>query len=251
MAELQPVPRATSPFSGREGPVAIVLGIALLVVIVKPWGSGQPEPTPFQVPSPSPIASGSSGGADSALRVELFGPFEPTPEWSIWPAGYLTTILYVTRAAQSEVPPSAPPSGDDATAGPSSSAGSAPYVSPLPAAGWPATIDVGPGDHLLWLGIDTPRGWTVDSAVLRRLEVGQPDTVVPTRMLASPWPSHFSVLALAPDEGEGETALQVWPAGDYTLELKVSPGDVRRILEIRIRTTTEPRPELERRGDQR
>jgi hypothetical protein len=249
MAQLQPVPRASSPFGGREGPVAIVLGIALLVAIVKPWGSGEPEPTPFRVPSPSPIAAGASGGADAALRVDLFGPFEPAPEWSIWPAGYLTSIMYVTRAAQSEVLPSAPPSGDDATASPSSSAEAPPSASPQPAAGWPATIDVGPGDHLLWLGIDTPRGWSVDSAVLRRLEIGRPDTEVPTRMLASPWPSHFSVLALAPDEGA--TKLEVWPAGDYSLELRVSPGDLRRILKIRIRTTSDPRPDVDRRGDQR
>jgi hypothetical protein len=249
MAQLQPVPRASSPFGGREGPFAIVLGIALLVAIVKPWGSGEPEPTTFLVPSPRPIEAGASGGPDAALRVELFGPFEPAPEWSIWPAGYLTSIMYVTRAAENEVFPSGPTPGDDASASPASSAGSAPSASPQPAAGWPATIDVGPGDHLLWLGIDTPRGWSVDSAVLRRLQVGRPDTVVPTRMLASPWPSHFSVLALAPDEGE--TKLEVWPAGEYSLELRVSPGDVRRILEIRIRTTPDPRPGLDRRGDQR
>jgi hypothetical protein len=250
MAQLQPVPRASSPFNGREGPLAVVLGIALLAVIVKPWGTGEPEPSPYRAPSPSPIASAASSGADAALRVELFGPFEPTPEWSIWPAGYFTSIMYVTRA-QSEPRASGTPAGGEASASPASSGAAPSSGSPLPAAAWPGTIEVGPGDHLLWLGIDTPRGWSVDSAVLRRQAVGKPDTEVPTRMLASPWPSHFSVLALGPMGDAGATRLQVWPAGDYTLELRVSPGDVRRILEIRIRTIPDPAPPVDRGGDQR
>ena len=239
MAELQPVPRTTSPFNGREGQVAIVLGIALLVSIVKPWGSGEPEPSPYRLPTPSPPATEASGGMATTLRTDLFGPFEPTPEWSIWPAGYFVSVMYVARAPRSEVLPSVGP-GHRPDA--SFSAPAAPSASPEPGAEWPATIEVGAEDHLLWLGIDTPRGWSLDSAVLRRIDRDGTSTVVATRMIPSPWPSHFSVLALA---SAGDRArLAVWPAGDYRLTLSVSPGGVRRILEIRIRTTAAPMPDM-------
>jgi hypothetical protein len=233
MAELQPVPRARSPFHGREGSVAIVLGIALLVAIVKPWGSGEPEPSPYRMPTPSPPASEASGGLVTTLHTDLFGPFEPTPEWSIWPAGYFVSVMYVARAPRS--------------AGASPSPGSGPSASPLPGAEWPATIDVGAEDHLLWLGIDTPRGWTLESAVLHRIDPDGTDTVVATRMIPSPWPDHFSVLALG--SSGAETSLAVWPAGDYRLALSVSPGDVRRTLQVRIRTI--PAPEHHHGGRQR
>lgn len=244
MAKLQPVPRAPSPFSGREGPVAIMLGIALLVMIVKPWGSGMPEPTPYQTPTPTSTVTATSGGLATTLQTDLFGPFEPTPEWSIWPAGYFVSVMYVARAPRNEVPPSTAPGGrPDA----SHSASAEPSASPEPGAEWPATIEVGAEDHLLWLGIDTPRGWSLDSAILHRIAVDGTNRLVPTRMIPSPWPSHFSVLALA---ARGDrTALAVWPAGDYRLTLRASPGDIQHTIEIRIRTTPDPGPDA--RGAQR
>jgi hypothetical protein len=231
MAELQPVPNKPSPVAGREGAVALLLAIALLAVIIKPWGSTTDRAEATASPFPSHTAAPSTAvGGDSGLQVALFGPFEPTPEWSIWPAGYFVSVMYVARAPRTEPRPSLAP----------------PATSP-PGADWPARIEVGEQDHLLWLGIDTPRGFKLETATLRRANADGTGTIVDTRLIPSPWPSHFSVVALR--RGTTDTALTVWPAGDYRLQLVVSPGDVRRTIEISIRTI--PAPEPAHGGDQR
>lgn len=227
MAKLQPVPRAPSIVAGREGAVAAALGIALLVAIVKPWGSGTERLEPAPSPTAAPTATPAPGRATSgAFDATLFGPFEPTPEWSIWQAGYFVSVMYVARAPRFEGPPLSGPSV------PASSA-PAPASSPQPGSEWPSSIVVGPNDHHLWLGINTPLGWTLESAVLRRIaEDGSSSSEVATRRVPSPWESHFTILAMA--SGDTDPTLMVWPAGRYRLELRVFPGDVRRTLEIRI-----------------
>jgi hypothetical protein len=231
MAELQPVPNKPSPVAGREGTVAVLLGIALLVVIVKPWGTESDRATATASPFPSHTAEPSTAAdKDPDLQVALFGPFEPTPEWSIWPAGYFVSVMYVARAPRTE---------------PRSSL--APPATAAPGAEWPARIEVGEQDHLLWLGIDTPRGFKLETATLRRANADGTVTIVDTRLIPSPWPSHFSVVALP--RGTTDTQLTVWPAGDYGLQLVVSPGDVRRTIEISIRTLPAAKPA--RVGDQR
>jgi hypothetical protein len=223
MAKVQPVPKAPSPFGGRGGTVAALVGIALLLAVVKPWGSATDRTGPSPSPSAGPSAAATLSVGRDAAGVDFFGPFEPTPEWSIWPAGYFVSVMYVARA---------PDGAPRASHGPAST--------PPPALAWPARIDVGPQDHLLWLGIDTPRGRTLDSAVLRRVDRDRTERLVATRLIASPWPSHFSVVALAGGSADG--ALAVWQAGDYDLELAVSPGDVRRTIKIHIRTLAGPDP---------
>ena len=231
MAELQPVPNKPSPVAGREGTVAVLLGIALLVVIVKPWGSETDRAVANASPFPSHIAEPSTAvGKDADLQVALFGPFEPTPEGSIWPAGYFVSVMYVARAPRTE---------------PRSSL--APPATAPPGAEWPARIEVGEQDHLLWLGIDTPRGFKLETATLRRANADGTSTIVDTRMIPSPWPSHFSVVALP--HPATDTQLTVWPAGDYGLQLVVSPGDIRRTIEISIRTLPADKPAHV--GDQR
>jgi hypothetical protein len=224
MAELQPVPNKPSPVAGREGAVAVLLGIALLAVIAKPWGATTDRAQATASPFPSHTAEPSTAvSKDSDLQVALFGPFEPTPEWSIWPAGYFVSVMYVARAPGNEAKPSL-----------------APAASALPGADWPARIEVGEQDHLLWLGIDTPRGFKLEMATLRRANADGTGTNVDTRLIPSPWPSHFSVVALP--RGTTDTALTVWPAGDYRLQLVVSPGDIRRTIEIDIHTIPDPVP---------
>ena len=224
MAELQPVPNKPSPVAGREGAVAVLLGIALLAVIVKPWGSTTDRAAATASPFPSHTAEPSTAvDQDPDLQVALFGPFEPTPEWSIWPAGYFVSVMYVARAPHAEPQPSLAPSA----------------TSP-PGADWPARIEVGEQDHLLWLGIDTPRGFKLETATLRRVNADGTGTIVDTRMIPSPWPSHFSVVALA--RGSADAALAVWPAGEYDLQLVASPGDIRRTIHISIRTLPDPEP---------
>jgi hypothetical protein len=231
MAQLQPVPKVPSPVAGREGAVAIALGIALLLAILKPWG---PETgVPSSSPTPSVAGASAAPAEDRELHTALFGPFEPTPEWSIWPAGYFVSVMYVARAPRSA-------SGAGASWRPDAEASER----PLPGSEWPSSIEVGAEDHLLWLGIDTPRGYSLDTAVLHRIEANGAATPVEIRRVPSPWPSHFTVLALA--SGGARSALAVWPAGDYRLELTASPGEVRHTVEIRIRTVPTPGDGLDR-----
>ncbi|HEV8696889.1 MAG TPA: hypothetical protein VGQ89_04270 [Candidatus Limnocylindrales bacterium] len=211
------------------------VAIALLIAIIKPWGpgTGEPMPSPYASPTISPSAAQASEGRPFELRAELFGPFEPTPEWSIWPAGYFVSVTYVARAPRSDAEASSAPPSGGSNASPSSAL-PVPSPSSPPGADWPATIEIGPDDHLLWLGINTPRGWSLDQAVLRRTGADGSSTVVATRRVATPWPDHFSAIALAAPGEKGHLA--VWLAGLYRLELSVSPGEVQRTLEIRIKT---------------
>jgi len=251
MAQLQPVPRGPSPFAGREGPLVVVVGIALIIAIVKPWGPETGGPMSSSIGSPTASASAAQASDSSELRKELFGPFEPEQEWSIWPAGYLTTVMYVARAPRTEsgASPASPSVGPNTS--PSSPAVPAPSTSSPPGADWPATIVVGAGHHLLWIGINTPRGWSLDRAVLsrtgkdgsalRRTVKDGTASVIETRRIATPWPDHFTALALAAPGVE--RSLAVWPAGTYSLELWVSPGNVHRTIKIRILTAPDPAPD--------
>lgn len=236
MTGTQRVPSPSSRLTGHEGAVASAVLIAILVAIAKPWGAG-PGDTDSSRPafaSPSKSAEPGPSVAGHVFDPNLYGPFEPAPDWSIWPAGYFVTVLFVTRASNADAQLS-----PIATAGPSSRPG---IGSPRPAASssatagpnWPSTIEVGPGDHLLWLGINTPRGWSVRGAVLRRIQPHGAATVVPTTRLPSLWDDHFTVLAIP--TSSSSTTLAVWPSGDYRLDLTVSPGNIERTIVIHVGT---------------
>lgn len=240
MTATQRVPQPPSHLAGHEGALALAVLIAILAAIAKPWGAGSDETeagrTAFSLPSASPSASAQPepGSVGQLFDAAFYGPFEPPPEWSIWPAGYFVSVRFITRASDAGPGPSPLASG----AGSSLPARTAQGVmaSPSPAAGpdWPSAIDVGPGDHLLWLGINTPSGWSIGEAVLRRVKRNGTGSVVSTTRLPSPWEDHFTILGMP--TGSSAEMLAVWPAGDYRLDLTVSPGDLERTIAIRVRT---------------
>jgi hypothetical protein len=147
------------------------------------------------------------------------------------------SVRYVTRQAV-----------DEPTLDPTASPGELPSASttpsptpPSPAVdgpAWPAEIVVGPGDHLLWLGINTPHGWTIRSADLRRIGTDGSTTNVPLTRLPSDWDDHFAVLGIP--VGPASERLVDWPKGQYRLSITVDPGSVTRTIEISIMTTPEP-----------
>ena len=239
MTEVRRVSAPGSPFSGRERAIAAVVTIGVLAAILKPWGS---DPGAGAVtPRPSARASAAATPAPvdlagHAYDQNLFGPFEPAPDWSIWPAGYFVSVRYVTREAvdQPIVEPTASPAGR-----PSSSA--TPSAAP-PASGdgpaWPPGIVVGPGDHLLWLGINTPLGWTIRDAGLRLTGTDGSRTEVPLTRLPTDWGDHFAVLGIP--MGPASERLIDWPPGRYRLSITVDPGRITRTIEISIMTAPEP-----------
>lgn len=239
MTEVRRVSAPGSPFGGRDRAIAAAVAFGLFVAIIKPWG-GEPG-TAVATPrsSASPVATIAPVDlAGHGYDQKLFGPFEPAPDWSIWPAGYFVSVRYVSRQAI-DSPADDPPAAPGGTPSPVASATPTPAPSP-PDAGpaWPSEILVGPGDHLLWLGINTPHGWTIRATSLRRMAPDGSLEDVPLTRLPSDWDDHFAVLGI-PVEPAADRLID-WPPGRYRLAITVDPGRVTRTIEVLVLTTPEP-----------
>jgi hypothetical protein len=228
MSGMTPVPRPRFFLEGRGNKVLGLLVVALALALVKPWGlvetatpatsqallaTASRSPSPSSAPTPDP--------ADLFSRTYdplIFGDHELQPAWGLWPAGYLVSFGFAMRAE-----PTSPPSGAPA---PSAS-------KPEPAAPvWPAAIDILNGNHLLLIGVNTPNGYSVDAIHLLRRETDGRTTTVAVEHLPSPWPSHFTVIAI--DNGSGTTRADFWTPGDYQLDLTIDPGPIQRSVEVRV-----------------
>ena len=239
MTEVRRVSAPGSPFGGRDRAIGTVVAIGILVAIIKPWGSG-PAST---AATPRPSASSAATAAPVTLAghsydQKLFGPFEPAPDWSIWPAGYFVSVRYVSRQAIDS--PANGPAPAGGAPSPTASVTPTPAPSGPPDAGpaWPPEIVVGPGDHLLWLGINTPHGWTIRATSLRRTATGGALEDVPLTRLPSDWDDHFAVLGI-PVEPASDRLID-WPPGRYRLAITVDPGRVTRTIDVLVLTTPEP-----------
>jgi hypothetical protein len=235
MSDLQRVPAPRLPFA-RHGEIA-ALGLLVIVaaLIVKPWGATSaaldagPRPTasPAATPAPTAIEAG------YAYDQSIFGPFEPNPEWSIWPAGFFVTVLYVTRESTDEVsvPVSPAPTG---TESPAPTEGAGPVATSPPATGWPEVVTIGPGDHLLWLGINTPIEVIVREARVWREDASGLRTEVPIVRLPSIWGPHFTIVGIP--AAAGSERLAIWAQGRYDVEVTLDPGAEKRSIRVEIQT---------------
>lgn len=238
MTETQRVPAPRVPLGGRADLAALILVTVLTVLITKPWGWGTPaealapaapSPSVEVPPAPTPFEAG------YAYEQGIFGPFQPDPEWSIWPAGFFVTVLYVTREATQAQPDDVLPTPRTPQATPAAT----------PATGWPELITIGPGDHLLWLGINTPEEWLVREAVVWRLEPGGTRSAVPVIRLPSGWGPHLAVVGIPIVPGSDRLA--IWPKGRYEVEVSLDPGPTTRTFRVNVQTlvsapTEPPRP---------
>jgi hypothetical protein len=245
MSELQPV-RLPSPGlrSGAGFLGAFLLG-ALLVAIIKPWGTGGPVaagPSPSAAPAHTlPIAASPDIAGFNALDYNpaIFGLHEPEATWAIWPAGYLVTFGFVIQlSGEQGASPGPSLNPGPGSSGPTRSA--PPSGGPEPsgaAAGpeWPARFDVPEGNHLFLIGVNTPPGFRLAShQLLLRAEDGTFTTPWPIAEFQSPWPSHFWVLGIRDPLNASDARLIVWPAGDYRLQLGFEPGGISRSIDIHI-----------------
>jgi hypothetical protein len=238
MTEVRRVSAPGSPFGGRDRAIAALVAFGLFVAIIKPWGSEPGAAIATPRPSASPAATIAPDDlAGHGYDQKLFGPFEPAPDWSIWPAGYFVSVRYVTRQAVES-----PPAGPAASPGDRPSASATPSASPRSPAddgpAWPSEIVVGSGDHLLWLGVNTPLGWTIRAASLRQTDTDGSPADVPLTRLPSDWDDHFAVLGIPVEPGSDR--LIDWPPGEYRLSITVDPGHVTRTIEISIQTAPAP-----------
>ena len=194
MSDLKPVSRPSFLLDGRGGLVLVVVGLALVVAFLKPWGSnGTSEVAPslavVATPSPTPSPPRTPDPLDTTTRPYdplIFGDHELRATWGLWPAGYMVSFGF----AMNMEPPSPPsPTGGTPSSKPSGSAG---LDSPI----WPEAIDIPLGNHLLLIGVDTPIGYSVDDIHL--VEYRADGGTVPVRVVLppSPWPSHFTVIGI-------------------------------------------------------
>jgi hypothetical protein len=224
MTETQRVPAPRLPLSGHgDFAVLLVLGI-LSALVIKPWGTpepGAPSATAVGV-APGPTASPAVLEPGFAYDQSAFGNFEPAPEWSVWPGGFFVTLLYTTREA----------GGKPSVGLPRATPAAAP--SPPAGPGWPSAITIGPGDHLLWLGLDTPEKYTVRSVRLWRLHPDGSPSPVDIVRLPSRWGPYFAVFGI-PIPGSANR-ISVWPNGTYEVSVTLGPKGETRTIRVDVQT---------------
>ena len=88
------------------------------------------------------------------------------------------------------------------------------------------------GSHLSLLGVNTPLGYAVTEVTLTRRDPMGLETDVATVLPPSPWPAHFTVVAIA--AGNGRDPMESWPPGSYEFLLEFEPGSISRNIEIVI-----------------
>ena len=133
----------------------------------------------------------------------------------------------MTREAR-ETPPAAPtPAG-------------APAATPAPSAGegWPASITIGPGDHLLWLGLNTPIAFTVRDAQLWHLHEDGSRSEMPVVRLPTEWGPNFAVIGIPVTRGSNR--LSVWPEGQYEVAVRLDPTGELRTMLVDVQTLADP-----------
>jgi hypothetical protein len=226
MSGMTPVPRPRFVLDGRGNKVLSLVIVALVIALLKPWGviettAPLPSQARLATASPSVAPPATPDPADLVSRTYdplVFGDKELRPAWGLWPAGYLVSFGFAMRAE-----PSADPS-----AGPSPSTPGPEQATPV----WPAGIDIPVGNHLLLIGINTPVGFSVDGIRLTRHDATGSTTDVAVEQLPSPWPTHFTVVAI--DNASDSARMEFWPPGDYRLDLTIDPGPIARSIEVHV-----------------
>lgn len=257
MSEVGRVPGPGSPLEGRSAKILAVVAAGIIVAILKPWGTAAPVPAIPERATPSP--SGAPAAVSSADRLrnydpDVFGLYEPTPGWELWPAGFLVSFGFSTRIGSLTVgsdAPSAPPDGTLPPASPAVPGPRGPTASRVAGGDsggepvWPGTITVSSGTHLSMLGINTPLGYRVaDVAVALREPTGGL-TRVPSVRPPSPWPLHFTIVAMG--DSNGRDLRDSWPPGEYLIDLEFEPGPIWRRVVIFVggpENATAPSPSV-------
>src|SRR6188508_2603352 len=99
MTELRRVTRPSSRTDRYVGRLAVIAGVAILIAIVKPWGTDTAQPRVAAVPvaTPSPTPTPSPSREPRAYDFLAWGTNEPPPGWELWPAGTLSSFSFAMR----------------------------------------------------------------------------------------------------------------------------------------------------------
>ena len=98
MTDLRKVSGPSSRLDRHAGRIVAVIVTAVLLAILKPWGSGI-GPTALAPPVASPTASPTAAPSAGPYLFDFlaFGTNEPPPGWEIWPAGNLASFQFAMR----------------------------------------------------------------------------------------------------------------------------------------------------------
>ena len=232
MAEVQRVPLGRPPAGSWLPGVVTAVVVVLAIAILKPWAPPPSAVAPTPVPTfyIAPVATEHTG--PRAYDPVLFGGREPEPAWELWPAGYVVQFgmagpvrVHAPAGASAEPGTSPVPA---ASAGPNASSAPSPAeptVQPLA----PGIVDLGPADHLVALGINTPLEARVtdvelwfyrgEDCCLERLDIVRLPTL---------WESnHFIVIA--PGDPDDPGTATAWLVGRYRLDVTTAAGEIREV----------------------
>ena len=230
MADFKPIPVDRPPPRSWLSTLGSVAAIVLALAVIKPWSnSGSPTPT-------TAATAGRSAGpapTDRPERTEydprLFGTREPEPAWELWPAGYVVEfgIAGPLRVGGQDQP--AGSEGPAASAGPPSATRDPAPTSAPTEPGAALVVDLGPADHLIALGINTPIDVRVaEISLWMQRGVNCCDQPVAIVRLPTLWDSrHFLVIGIADPERPGNTG--PWPPAEYRLDLVTTVGEIRSV----------------------
>ena len=250
MDDLTPVKGPPTPFEGRSAKVLALVVIALLVALIKPWGSGsgrRPAPGGREPRRATPVArAGESDAHSTRSRTTTTRSSGSTSRSRAGSCGRpaiscRSATRSGSRARRRRRPPRHPAPSPGASASairarrprssvvgagrrPAPSRDAGPMPTGAPADGepiWPATIRITDGNHLGLIGVNMPLGYRVTGIGVFRTTDGadEPlDVITP----ASDWPSHFTIIALA-DESRSE-AIERWPPGALPPRAEVRAG---------------------------
>jgi hypothetical protein len=233
MADLQRVP-VDRPLPRSWLPTILsALAVVVALAVLKPW-QDRSATAPVGTPGASrtlPSSQPTRRAPRSEYDPRLFGTREPDPAWELWPAGYVVEFgLAGPLPVHGQDGPS-PGTSPRTSAVPTQGASASPSTSPAPS---PApdpelVVDLGPADHLIALGINTPADVRIVEIDLW-LQRGEAccDEQVPIVRLPTLWDSqHFLVIGIADPERPGETG--PWLPGEYRLDLVTIAAEVRSV----------------------
>ncbi len=234
MAEFQRVPLRPRPTRNWLPTAGLGFAIFIAVAIIKPW-SPPPETAGEATVGPTFVRPTERTGARD-YDPRLFGYREPDPAWELWPAGYVVQFGLAGPLRVDGQDPASPTPGSSgepraSTTPPSPPTATSPSPTDLPLER--GVVDLGPADHLVALGINTPREVRVEDVTLWDLDVSGPPQAVRIVRLPTLWDStHFIVIAPEDRSASGQPA--AWVPGRYRLDLTTTTMEVREVL-LRVR----------------
>src|SRR3954451_7329603 len=138
MSHLRRVAVPSSRTDRYVGRLIVVVVVAILVAIVKPWDTDTPAPPVAAVPIATPTASPTPTPAPTAHSTTYdflaWGTNEPPPGWELWPAGTLSSFSFAMRIDVAPRPVLVPVSEPSGIPSPAGTAGQSPAGSAGPPA---------------------------------------------------------------------------------------------------------------------